>query len=82
MKHTIEFNLDPDNEHYFQEKRELKSILSTADMEIFIWDIYTHIKNEIKYNENLSDDSIKTLEELKEFVLEELEDKHLSYILD
>ncbi len=82
MKVILEFNMAPNNENQFEEEQKLKLCLSATDMSIALWDISQLFRNELKYNENLSESEYKLLERLQSNFLETLDDNNIRYILN
>ena len=82
MKAILEFDMAPNNENQFEEEQKLKLCLSATDMSIALWDISQLFRNELKYNENLSESEYKLLERLQSNFLETLDDNNIRYILN
>ena len=82
MKAILEFDMAPNNENQFEEEQKLKLCLSATDMSIALWDTSQLFRNELKYNENLSESEYKLLERLQSNFLETLDDNNIRYILN
>ena len=82
MKHIIEFDLSQDNENCFEEERKLKQIIHAEDMQVFIWDVFQTFRNEMKYNEHLTEAEYKILDKVKKELSDNLRDRNLEFILE
>ena len=72
MKIIFQFDMDnPDD------ISEYKKYSKAGDMYLCLWDIMQYIRNEKKYNENLSDSEVEILEKVNDKMMELLDEYDL-----
>lgn len=73
MKATLEFNMD-EFEDVVAHKRAIKSL----DVLLVLYDFDQHLRSELKYNENLSEEEFEKLDKLREKLYEIMNERNVS----
>ena len=66
----------------FEDKTSIKNAINADEMSIFIWDLFQEFRNLIKYNEELSSETINELDTLRDKLFDDLRERGLEYILE
>ena len=73
MKATLEFNMD-EFEDVVAHKRAIKSL----DVLLVLYDFDQHLRSELKYNENLSEEEYEKLDKLRDKLYEIMNERNVS----
>lgn len=73
MKAILEFNMD-EFEDVVAHKRAIKSL----DVLLVLYDFDQHLRSELKYNENLSEEEYEKLDKLREKLYEIMNERNVS----
>lgn len=77
MKAILEFDLsDPDD------RREHLLCIKANDMSIALWDIEAFFREELKYNEKLTEDQCKIIERIHKDILTIIDDHEINFVLE
>ena len=71
MKATLEFNL-PDDQEDFQDA------VNGLKWRVMVWNFDQHLRSQLKYNDNLSEEQYKVYEEIRDFLWEKMNEDGLS----
>jgi hypothetical protein len=80
MKHIIEFDISGADQ--LEELDRLELMMKAQKMQSVIWDTYRYFRQELKYNDDLTEVEIETLESSKAAFMEFMELNDLLSILD
>jgi len=80
MTCKLEYNLS--GEEQFEDEPKLRLALDSQKMSFLIWEMNQVFRNELKYNEELTEDQFKIVEKLQESFTEKIEEYSLGYVLD
>lgn len=76
MKATLEFNLPDDNQEHM-------NAVHAQSMASFITATFDKLRNELKYNpSNHSDETLNVIEQLRDNLLEDIEERNLQHIFE
>ena len=73
MKAILEFNMD-EFEDVVAHKRAVKSL----DVLLVLYDFDQHLRSELKYNENLTDEQYEKLDKVREKLYEIMNERNVS----
>jgi hypothetical protein len=74
MKAILEFNIPEDNE-------EFNLAVKASAMSVVIWGINSKLRGILKYDENISDETYKMVEEIKTHLFELINENDLNSLL-
>lgn len=80
MKHIIEFEMN--GEDHFENQDKLRDIINVDEYKIFIWDLFQHLRDIIKYDEDVSEEVISEFEKLRDTLREDLRERNIEYLLE
>jgi len=82
MKTTIELDMSPNSEDRYINEKKMRDILNIDEMKIAIWDMDHSLRAEMKYNEELTEESYNALEKMRDLFQKNLRERNLYYILE
>ena len=68
-----------------EEPRQVEDLqlrIKAVDLAIFVFDMENMFRNELKYNEELSEDTIEVLERMQSVMLENIEDRQIGDLIE
>lgn len=77
MKAVIKFFYDTEN---YEQLAEIELMRKAGDYKSVLWDLSQHLREQLKYNEELSDDAQKALEEVRQLLFDLINDHGISLL--